>query len=199
MSDIYNLDYDKISKLDGFAERSVENLKKGIENSKTKSFQKVLYGIGIRYVGESASKKIIKHIDSIYDLINMDFETLSSIDEIGDKTAYSIVSYFNNDLNKKILQNLENAGLSLRKNKQSKSISNKLLGKKIVISGVFENYTRDELISVIEINGGEIKSSVSSSISFIIGGDKIGVSKKSKAQELNIPIITEKDLTNLIS
>jgi len=199
MSDIYNLDYDKISKLDGFAERSVENLKKGIENSKTKSFQKVLYGIGIRYVGESASKKIIKHIDSIYDLINMDFETLSSIDEIGDKTAYSIVSYFNNDLNKKILQNLENAGLSLRKNKQSKSISNKLLGKKIVISGVFENYTRDELISVIEINGGEIKSSVSSSISFIIGGDKIGVSKKSKAQELNIPIITEKDFTNLIS
>jgi len=199
MSDIYNLDYDKISKLDGFAERSVENLKKGIENSKTKSFQKVLYGIGIRYVGESASKKIIKHIDSIYDLINMDFETLSSIDEIGDKTAYSIVSYFNNDLNKKILQNLENAGLSLRENKQSKSISNKLLGKKIVISGVFENYTRDELISVIEINGGEIKSSVSSSISFIIGGDKIGVSKKSKAQELNIPIITEKDFTNLIS
>jgi len=199
ISDIYNLDYDKISKLDGFAERSVENLKKGIENSKTKSFQKVLYGIGIRYVGESASKKIIKHIDSIYDLINMDFETLSSIDEIGDKTAYSIVSYFNNDLNKKILQNLENAGLSLRKNKQSKSISNKLLGKKIVISGVFENYTRDELISVIEINGGEIKSSVSSSISFIIGGDKIGVSKKSKAQELNIPIITEKDFTNLIS
>jgi len=199
MSDIYNLDYDKISKLDGFAERSVENLKKGIENSKTKSFQKVLYGIGIRYVGESASKKIIKHIDSIYDLINMDFETLSSIDEIGDKTAYSIVSYFNNDLNKKILQNLDNAGLSLRKNKQSKSISNKLLGKKIVISGVFENYTRDELISVIEINGGEIKSSVSSSISFIIGGDKIGVSKKSKAQELNIPIITEKDFTNLIS
>lgn len=199
MSDIYNLDYDKISKLDGFAERSVENLKKGIENSKTKSFQKVLYGIGIRYVGESASKKIIKHIDSIYDLINMDFETLSSIDEIGDKTAYSIVSYFNNDLNKKILQNLENAGLSLRKNKQSKSISNKLLGKKIVISGVFENYTRDELISVIEINGGEIKSSVSSSISFIIGGDKIGISKKSKAQELNIPIITEKDFTNLIS
>jgi len=199
MSDIYNLDYDKISKLDGFAERSVENLKKGIENSKTKSFQKVLYGIGIRYVGESASKKIIKHIDSIYDLINMDFETLSSIDEIGDKTAYSIVSYFNNDLNKKILQNLENSGLSLRKNKQSKSISNKLLGKKIVISGVFENYTRDELISVIEINGGEIKSSVSSSISFIIGGDKIGVSKKSKAQELNIPIITEKDFTNLIS
>jgi len=199
MSDIYNLDYDKISKLDGFAERSVENLKKGIENSKTKSFQKVLYGIGIRYVGESASKKIIKHIDSIYDLINMDFETLSSIDEIGDKTAYSIVSYFNNDLNKKILQNLENAGLSLRKNKQSKSISNKLLGKKIVISGVFENYTRDELISAIEINGGEIKSSVSLSISFIIGGDKIGVSKKSKAQELNIPIITEKDFTNLIS
>ena len=199
ISDIYNLDYDAVSKLEGFAQKSVENLSNGIKDSKSKSFQKVLYGIGIRYVGESASKKIIKHINSIYDLINMDYETLSAIDEIGDKTAYSIVSYFDNDLNKKILQRLENAGLNLSKDEQSTSISNKLEGKKIVISGVFENYSRDELINMIEINGGEIKSSVSPNTSFIIGGDKIGVSKKSKAQDLNIPIITEKDFTNLIS
>jgi len=124
---------------------------------------------------------------------------LSAIDEIGDKTAYSIVSYFDNDLNKKILQRLENAGLNLSKDEQSTSISNRLEGKKIVISGVFKNYSRDELINMIEINGGEIKSSVSPNTSFIIGGDKIGVSKKSKAQDLNIPIITEKDFTNLIS
>ena len=199
ISDIYNLDYDAVSKLEGFAQKSVENLSNGIKDSKSKSFQKVLYGIGIRYVGESASKKIIKHINSIYDLINMDYETLSAIDEIGDKTAYSIVSYFDNDLNKKILQRLENAGLNLSKDEQSTSISNKLEGKKIVISGVFENYSRDELINMIEKNGGEIKSSVSPNTSFIIGGDKIGVSKKSKAQDLNIPIITEKDFTNLIS
>jgi len=199
ISDIYNLDYDEVSKLEGFAQKSVENLSNGIKDSKSKSFQKVLYGIGIRYVGESASKKIIKHINSIYDLINMDYETLSAIDEIGDKTAYSIVSYFDNDLNKKILQRLENAGLNLSKDEQSTSISNKLEGKKIVISGVFENYSRDELINMIEKNGGEIKSSVSPNTSFIIGGDKIGVSKKSKAQDLNIPIITEKDFTNLIS
>ena len=199
ISDIYNLDYDAVSKLEGFAQKSVENLSNGIKDSKSKSFQKVLYGIGIRYVGESASKKIIKHINSIYDLINMDYEALSAIDEIGDKTAYSIVSYFNNDLNKKILQRLENAGLNLSKDDQSTSISNRLEGKKIVISGVFENYSRDELINMIEINGGEIKSSVSPNTSFIIGGDKIGVSKKSKAQDLNIPIITEKDFTNLIS
>ena len=199
ISDIYNLDYDAVSKLEGFAQKSVENLSNGIKDSKSKSFQKVLYGIGIRYVGESASKKIIKHINSIYDLINMDYETLSAIDEIGDKTAYSIVSYFDNDLNKKILQRLENAGLNLSKDEQSTSISNRLEGKKIVISGVFENYSRDELINMIEINGGEIKSSVSPNTSFIIGGDKIGVSKKSKAQDLNIPIITEKDFTNLIS
>ena len=199
ISDIYNLDYDEVSKLEGFAQKSVENLSNGIKDSKSKSFQKVLYGIGIRYVGESASKKIIKHINSIYDLINMDYETLSAIDEIGDKTAYSIVSYFDNDLNKKILQRLENAGLNLSKDEQSTSISNRLEGKKIVISGVFKNYSRDELINMIEINGGEIKSSVSPNTSFIIGGDKIGVSKKSKAQDLNIPIITEKDFTNLIS
>ena len=199
ISDIYNLDYDAVSKLEGFAQKSVENLSNGIKDSKSKSFQKVLYGIGIRYVGESASKKIIKHINSIYDLINMDYETLSAIDEIGDKTAYSIVSYFDNDLNKKILQRLENAGLNLSKDEQSTSLSNRLEGKKIVISGVFENYSRDELINMIEKNGGEIKSSVSPNTSFIIGGDKIGVSKKSKAQDLNIPIITEKDFTNLIS
>ncbi len=199
ISDIYNLDYDKISKFEGFAQKSVDNLRKGIDESKTKSFQKVLYGIGIRYVGESASKKIIKHVNSIYDLIDMDYEALSKIDEIGDKTAYSIVSYFNNDLNKKILQRLDDAGLKLSKGQNPNNTSNKLEGKKIVVSGVFENYSRSELINIIEINGGEIKSSVSLNISFIVGGDKMGVSKKSKAQDLNIPIITEKDFTNLIS
>ena len=199
ISDIYNLDYGKISKFDGFAQKSVDNLRKGIDESKTKSFQKVLYGIGIRYVGESASKKIIKHVNSIYDLIDMDYEALSKIDEIGDKTAYSIVSYFNNDLNKKILQRLDDAGLNLSKGQNPNNTSNKLEGKKIVVSGVFENYSRSELINIIEINGGEIKSSVSLNISFIVGGDKMGVSKKSKAQDLNIPIITEKDFTNLIS
>ncbi len=199
ISDIYNLDYGKISKFDGFAQKSVDNLRKGIDESKTKSFQKVLYGIGIRYVGESASKKIIKHVNSIYDLIDMDYEALSKIDEIGDKTAYSIVSYFNNDLNKKILQRLDDAGLKLSKGQNPNNTSNKLEGKKIVVSGVFENYSRSELINIIEINGGEIKSSVSLNISFIVGGDKMGVSKKSKAQDLNIPIITEKDFTNLIS
>ena len=199
VSDIYNLDYDKISEFDGFAKKSVENLSMGIENSKTKSFQKVLYGIGIRYVGESASKKITKHIDSIYDLISMDYETLSSIDEIGDKTAYSIVSYFNNDANNKMLERLENAGLIFSKGEESKNISNKLKGKKIVISGIFKNYSRGELVNIVEINGGEIKSSVSSAISFIIGGDKIGVSKKERADKLNIRIITEEDFTNLIS
>ncbi len=199
ISDIYNLDYGKISKLEGFAQKSVDNLRKGIDESKTKSFQKVLYGIGIRYVGESASKKIIKHVNSIYDLIDMDYEALSKIDEIGDKTAYSIVSYFNNDLNKKILQRLDDAGLKLSKGQNPNNTSNKLEGKKIVVSGVFENYSRSELINIIEINGGEIKSSVSLNISFIVGGDKMGVSKKSKAQDLNIPIITEKDFTNLIS
>ena len=199
ISDIYNLDYDKISKFDGFAKKSVENLSKGIEASKTKSLQKVLYGIGIRYVGESASKKIIKYINSIYDLIKMDYESLSKIDEIGDKTAYSIVSYFKNDLNIKTLKRLNDAGLNLTNEKDSNSLSNKLVGKKIVISGVFENYSRAELINLIEMNGGEIKSSVSSNISFILGGDKMGPSKKDKAKDLNIPVITEGDFTNLIS
>ena len=199
VSDIYNLDYYRISKLEGFAQKSVVNLKKGIEDSKTKSCQKILYGIGIRYVGESASKNIIRHINSIYDLIEMDFEALSAINEIGDKTANSIVSYFKDDLNKKILEKLYNLGLNLSKDEKFINTSNKLEGKKIVVSGVFKNYSRDELIKIIETNGGEIKSSVSSNTSFIIGGDKMGGSKKNKAQALNIPIITEEDFNNLIS
>jgi len=199
ISDIYNLDYYRISKLEGFAQKSVVNLKKGIEDSKTKSCQKILYGIGIRYVGESASKNIIRHINSIYDLIEMDFEALSVINEIGDKTANSIVSYFKDDLNKKILKKLYNVGLNLSKDEKFINTSNKLEGKKIIVSGVFKNYSRDELIKIIETNGGEIKSSVSSNTSFIIGGDKMGDSKKNKAQDLNIPIITEENFNNLIS
>ena len=142
ISDIYNLDYYRISKLEGFAQKSVVNLKKGIEDSKTKSCQKILYGIGIRYVGESASKNIIKHINSIYDLIEMDFEALSAINEIGDKTANSIVSYFKDDLNKKILKKLYNVGLNLSKDEKFINTSNKLEGKKIIVSGVFKNYSR---------------------------------------------------------
>ena len=199
ISDIYNLDYYRISKLERFAQKSVENLKKGIEDSKTKSCQKILYGIGIRYVGESASKNIIRHINSIYDLIEMDFEALSAINEIGDKTANSIVSYFKNDLNKKILKKLYDVGLNLSKDEKFINTSNKLEGKKIIVSGVFKKYSRDELIKIIETNGGEIKSSVSSNTSFIIGGDKMGGAKKNKAQDLNIPIITEEDFNNLIS
>ena len=129
----------------------------------------------------------------------MDYESLSKIDEIGDKTAYSIVSYFKNDLNIKTLKRLNDAGLNLTNDKVSNILSNKLVGKKIVISGVFENYSRAELINLIEMNGGEIKSSVSSNISFILGGDKMGPSKKDKAKDLNIPVITEGDFTNLIS
>ena len=98
IADIYNLNYDEISKIEGYGEKSAENLKKGIEESKLNSFQKVLFGLGIRYVGESASKKIIKHVDSIDKLAHMDIESLSSIDEIGDKTAKSIADFFS-DIN----------------------------------------------------------------------------------------------------
>ena len=129
----------------------------------------------------------------------MDFESLSAINEIGDKTANSIVSYFKDDLNKKILKKLYNVGLNVSKDEKFINTSNKLEGKKIIVSGVFKNYSRDELIKIIETNGGEIKSSVSSNTSFIIGGDKIGDSNKNKAQDLNIPIITEEDFNNLIS
>ena len=198
ISDIYSLDYEQISKFEGFGEKSIENLKIGIENSKQIKFQKLLYGIGIRYVGESASKKIVKKINSIDELINMDIEELSIIDEIGDKTARSIKEYFENIRNIEIIERLRSFGLNFNKTEKENKTS-KLSGKTFVISGIFNRFTRDEIKEIIEKNDGNISSSVSKKTNFLIAGENIGPSKLSKANELEIPIINEDQLIDLIS
>ena len=198
ISDIYNLDYDMISKIEGHAKKSVENLKNGIEESKKKPFQKVLFGMGIRYVGESASKTLINQIKSIYELKKLDVEYLSSIDEIGDKTANSIVDFFKNDLNLDLVKRLISSGLNFTQAdliNNSQSLSNLIF----VISGVFENHSREELKSLIEKNGGKISSSISSKTNYLLAGKNIGPSKFSKANELGIQVINEASLIDLIS
>ena len=198
ISDIYNLDYDMISKIEGHAKKSVENLKNGIEESKKKPFQKVLFGMGIRYVGESASKTLINQIKSIDELKKLDVEYLSSIDEIGDKTANSIVDFFKNDLNLDLVNRLISSGLNFTQVdlvNSSHSLSNLIF----VISGVFENHSREELKSLIEKNGGKISSSISSKTNYLLAGKNIGPSKFNKANELGVPVINEVSLIDLIS
>ena len=198
ISDIYNLDYDMISKIEGHAKKSVENLKNGIEESKKKPFQKVLFGMGIRYVGESASKTLTNQIKSIYELKKLDVEYLSSIDEIGDKTANSIVDFFKNDLNLDLVNRLISSGLNFTQVdlvNSSHSLSNLIF----VISGVFENHSREELKSLIEKNGGKISSSISSRTNYLLAGKNIGPSKLNKANELGVPVINEVSLIDLIS
>ena len=198
ISDIYNLDYDMISKIEGHAKKSVENLKNGIEESKKKPFQKVLFGMGIRYVGESASKTLVNQIKSIDELKKLDVEYLSSIDEIGDKTANSIVDFFKNDLNLDLVNRLISSGLNFTQVdlvNSSHSLSNLIF----VISGVFENHSREELKSLIEKNGGKISSSISSKTNYLLAGKNIGPSKFNKANELGVPVINEVSLIDLIS
>ena len=198
ISDIYNLDYDMISKIEGHAKKSVENLKNGIEESKKKPFQKVLFGMGIRYVGESASKTLLNQIKSIDELKKLDVEYLSSIDEIGDKTANSIVDFFKNDLNLDLVNRLISSGLNFTQDNlinSSHSLSNFIF----VISGVFENHSREELKFLIEKNGGKISSSISSKTNYLVAGKNVGPSKFNKANELGIQVINEASLIDLIS
>ena len=198
ISDIYNLDYDSISLIEGHADKSVKNLKIGVEDSKSKPFQKVLYGLGIRYVGESASKKILKNIKSIDELMNMSIESLSQIDEIGEKTAASIVDFFQEEDNRDLITKLRSAGLIFIINDKS-DLSYSLSNLTFVISGVFEMHSREEIKNLIEINGGKISSSISSKTNYLVAGNNIGPAKFSKANDLGVTIINEVSLIDLIS
>jgi DNA ligase (NAD+) len=170
----------------------------GIENSKSKPFQKVLYGLGIRYVGESASKKILKKIKSIDELMNMSIESLSEIDEIGKKTAVSIISFFQDEDNKNLISKLKSAGLTFVDNSKT-NISSSLSNLTFVISGVFEIHSREEIKNLIETNGGKINSSISSKTNYLVAGNNLGPAKYIKATDLGIPIINEVSLIELIS
>ncbi len=198
ISDIYNLDYDSISLIEGHADKSVKNLKIGIEDSKSKPFQKVLYGLGIRYVGESATKKILKKIKSIDELMNMSIESLSEIDEIGEKTAVSIKEFFQDEGNRALITRLKSAGLVFIENSKS-DVSSSLSNLTFVISGVFEMNSREEIKNLIEINGGKISSSISSKTNYLVAGNNLGPAKYAKANNLGVPIINEVTLIDLIS
>lgn len=199
-ADLYTLQASDISKLERMGEKSAENIIKGIAASREVPFERVLFALGIRFVGETVAKKITKAFRSIEELENADIETLKNIDEIGDRIAQSIVSYFANPTNKDLVERLQKAGLQMQRSEEDETaFSDKLKGKSIVISGVFQHHSRDEYKEMIEKNGGKNAGSISSKTSFILAGDNMGPAKWEKAQKLGIEIITEEMFLAMLS
>jgi len=191
-SDLYDLTKEQIIPLERMAEKSADNLIEGIKKSTNIPFERVLYALGIRYVGETVAKKLAKHYKSIYALANASQDDLVNVDEIGVKIAESVMEFFRSEKNVAIIERLKFFGLQLEISAdQLKGQTDKLKGLIIVVSGVFETLSRDELKKLIEDNGGKVSSSISSKTSFIIAGDNMGPSKKQKAEQLGISIINE--------
>jgi DNA ligase (NAD+) len=197
ISDLYVLKKEQILPLERMAEKSAQNMIDGIELSKKVSFERVLFALGIRHVGETVAKKLAKHFASINALSAANFEQLLAVDEIGDKIAESIINYFNDDKNKEILEKLIEAGLNFEA-EASAPIKDTLQGKSFVVSGVFETFSRDELKESIEQHGGKVVGSISKKTDYVIAGDNMGPSKLQKAQELGVKIISEQEYKEMI-
>ena len=199
-ADLYQLTAEDIKNLDRMGEKSAENIIKGIKASKEVPFERVLFALGIRFVGETVAKKIAKSFNNIEELENADLEKLTSIDEIGEKIAQSILIYFSSPLNVNLIERLKSAGLQLyRKEEDLNEYTDKLAGQSIVISGVFTHHSRAEYKDLIEKNGGKNVGSISTKTSFILAGENMGPSKLEKAHKLGIKIISEDEFLTLIS
>jgi len=198
-ADLYELKVEQIIPLERMAEKSAENMIKGIEKSKEIPFEKVLFALGIRFVGETVAKKLAKHFKSIDNLLNADFETLINVDEIGDKIAQSILEFSQDEYNLGLIDRLKSYGVQLEVSQESLANQTDVLsGKIFVVSGVFHKMSRNELKKAIEDNGGKVSSSISKKTTYIVAGDNMGPSKLEKAQKLEIPIISEVDFINMI-
>ena len=199
-ADLYQLTADDIKNLDRMGEKSAENIIKGIEASKEVPFERVLFALGIRFVGETVAKKIAKSFNDIDELENANLEKLINIDEIGEKIAQSILTYFTNPLNRELIERLKSTGLQLyRREEDLSGYTDKLAGQSIVISGVFTHHSRDEYKELIEKNGGKNVGSISAKTSFILAGENMGPTKLEKAHKLGIKLMSEDEFLTLIS
>ena len=199
-ADLYQLTADDIKNLDRMGEKSAENIIKGIEASKEVPFERVLFALGIRFVGETVAKKIAKSFNDIDELENANLKKLINIDEIGEKIAQSILTYFANPLNRELIERLKSTGLQLyRREEDLSGYTDKLAGQSIVISGVFTHHSRDEYKELIEKNGGRNVGSISAKTSFILAGENMGPAKLEKAHKLGIKLMSEDEFLTLIS
>ena len=198
ISDLYDLRLDQLVPLERLGEKSAANILKSIRKSIDTPYHRVLFALGIRHVGETVAKTIAGRFSTIDDLINADIEKLTGVYEIGPKIAASIVAYFSDEDNLEMIKRLKLAGIKFRDENQPTKTGNSLEGKVIVISGVFHEHSRDEYKDLIEKNGGKNSTSVSGNTSFILAGENMGQSKKEKADELGVPMISESDFLKII-
>lgn len=199
VADLYSLSADDICRLDRMGEKSADNIIQGIARSKEVPYERVLFALGIRFVGETVAKKVAKAFRSIDALAAANLDALIHVDEIGLKIAQSIISYFANEKNLELVERLRNAGLKLEADEEDLSGHTDILqGKSIVISGVFSRHSRDEYKELIEKHGGKNVGSISKKTSFILAGDNMGPSKLEKARSLGIAIIDENEFLSMI-
>ena len=199
IADLYTLQTADICRLERMGEKSAENIIQGIERSKEVPYERVLFALGIRFVGETVAKKVAKAFRSIEALASANLDDLIHVDEIGEKIAGSIIQYFANEKNRILVERLRLSGLKLEADEEDLSgYSDKLKGMSIVISGVFARHSRDEYKALIEKHGGKNVGSISKKTSFILAGDNMGPSKLEKAQQLNIPIKDENEFLAMI-
>ena len=199
ISDLYILRKIDLLPLNRMADRSVDNLLSAIENSKNRSLEKLLFGLGIRYVGETVAKVLVRHFKTIDALIAANVEDLVAVDEIGFKIAESLCTWFASAKNLDLIDKLKSNGLNFIYITEDSSISNKLQGMRIVVSGVFHRCSRSELKKMIDDNGGKNVSSISKNTTFVVIGDNMGPSKKQKAQDLGIPLLSEEEFLAKLS
>ena len=192
-SSLYELQYDQLLPLERMADKSVQKLLDGIENSRQIPFERVLFALGIRFVGETVAKKLAKSFGSIDALMSASKEELEEVDEIGERISVSLQEYFADEGNVRMVERLKGFGLQMEKIEEE-GATEKLAGLSIVVSGVFQIHDRNGIKKLIELNGGKVSSSISKKTSFIVAGDKMGPSKKEKAEKLGVEIISEQEL-----
>ena len=198
-ADLYELTVEDVLPLERMAQKSAENLVSGVEASKQIPFERVLFGLGIRYVGETVAKKLAKHFKNIDAIAQASIETLENVDEIGVKIAESVVAFFNTEAHMNTIKRLKDYGVQLEVSAEIlANQTDKLSGLSIVVSGVFSKVSRTELKKLIEDNGGKVSSSISSKTSYLVAGENMGPSKRTKAETLGVSIISEDDFLNMI-
>ena len=213
VADLYDLTYDELLGLEkvfptedgkkerkvSFREKTTENIISGIKQSLDIAFPKVLYALGIRFVGETVAKKLASHFKNIDALINATFDELTEVEEIGEKIAESVIQYFSKPAHIALINRLKEKGLQMSVKESADTGLQTLNGKLFVVSGVFEKYSRDEIKNLIEKFGGKNVGSISSKTDYVLAGANMGPSKKQKAEKLGIEIITESDFEKMIN
>ncbi|MGK0427217.1 MAG: DNA ligase (NAD+), partial [Ulvibacter sp.] len=198
-ADLYELTTEQLMPLERMAEKSAENLVAGVEASKSIPFERVLFGLGVRYVGETVAKKLAKHYKNIDALAKASEEELIKVDEIGERIAQSVVSFFSSEENEATLERLKFYGVQLELSAEKlENQTNILESRTFVVSGVFEVVSRNELKKLIEDNGGKVSSSISAKTGYVVAGSNMGPSKLAKAEGLGVPIISEDEFLQMI-